>query len=217
MRLSEPKRTPLIFILLIAAMLMMLAAPAAVLGDDGHGHHHDDNGKVIVDLIGGDNTASVAGSRSYGISGSDMDIGQCIYHAGALTVAIGFRNKFCEGMEMIRSGMVDAGVLHICKQTKIGRNYDTLKDCKKGLAIAYIEQPTKPEQTSDDDEEDRYDALYADFQAFKDQDTQRVAKAEKAAQNANAAAQRAEQRPTVVNQYGMTTEQREDLAKVFKQ
>jgi hypothetical protein len=42
-------------------------------------------------------------------------------------------------------------------------------------------------------------------------------KAEKAAQKANAAVVRAEQRPTVVNQYGMTDEQRQDLAKVFKQ
>ena len=204
---------------LLGLIVVLLMAPAWAQHECQGGHNCNDGGIVDVDLVGGDSTAVINGGRSYGVGGSDYDIGQCMYHAGGLTIAIGFRNKFCEGMDMIRSGMVAAGVLHICKQTKIGRNYDNLKDCKDGLAIVYIYPPANdpPKSTSDDEDDNRYDALYADFQAFKDQDTQRVAKAEKAAQRANAAAQRADKRPTVVNQYGMTEEQRADLAKVFKQ
>lgn len=161
------------------------------------GHNcNKDGGIVDVDLVGGDSTAVINGGRSYGVAGSDYDIGQCMYHAGGLTIAIGFRNKFCEGMDMIRSGMVDAGVLHICKQTKIGRNYDSLKDCKDGLVISYGEMTTndtgmtendKPVTESDDEDEDRYEALYARMEAYEE----RTVKAESEAKTARIQAQRA--------------------------
>jgi len=200
MRTGEPRRTSLIFILLIAAMLIMLFAPVYA---DSHkcqgGHNCNEGGDVIVDLVGGDNTAVISGGRSYGVAGSDYDIGQCMYHAGGLTIAIGFRNKFCEGMDMIRSGMVAAGVLHICKQTKIGRNYDTLKDCKNGLAIVYVETSKKDTQgdlniskpTQDDEDDDRYEAVYARLMDLEAQRTIDVANTKKAVQRANAAVEKA--------------------------
>jgi len=203
-QMNQPKRFNLWW-LLAAAVVMVVVVFNISNADEGHGHHHDDSGDVTIDtvLTGGDNTASnvISGSRSIGIGGSDYDIGQCMYHSGGLTFAIGFRNKFCEGMDMIRSGMVDAGVLHICKQTKIGRNYKTLKDCKDGLAIVYIETPKKDTQgdlsiskpTQDDNEDERIDVLYALFSDLEAQRNEDIAKAEKVAQRANAAAHRANQ------------------------
>ncbi len=168
---------------LVGLIVVLLMAPT--WADDGHGHnHHDDNGDNV--LTGGDasNVASIAGSRSYGVSGSDMDIGQCVYHVGGLTVAVGLRNKFCEGMEMIRSGMVDAGVLHICKQTKIGRNYDNLKDCQDGLVFLPTtnEIPITTNISSSDEEDDRVDVLYALFSDLEAQRNEDKAEAEKVAQ-----------------------------------
>ena len=208
--MTEPKRIRMISIVIIAIFA------AAVFfnetkADDGHGHNHHDDGDVIGDTIltGGDNTASntasISGSRSIGIGGSDYDIGQCMYHSGGLTFAIGFRNKFCEGMDMIRSGMVDAGVLHICKQTKIGRNYDSLEDCKAGLVISYGEMTTNDTEktendksvTESDDEEDEHtndiSVLYALFSDLEAQRNEDKADAEKAVERANAAAHRANQ------------------------
>lgn len=125
-------------------------------------------------------------TKSYGLSGSDMDIGQCMYHAGALTVAIGFRNKFCEGMDMIRVGLIDAGVLHICKQTKIGKNYDSLEDCQDGLSVVYVDLPPDEPETVDRDDE-QYDALYARIMDLELQRSKDADNIKKAAQRANAA------------------------------
>jgi len=197
-QMTEPKRFNLWW-LLAAAFIMVVVVFNISNADEGHGHHHDDSGDVTVDnvLTGGDNTASnvISGSRSIGIGGSDYDIGQCMYHSGGLTFAIGFRNKFCEGMDMIRSGMVDAGVLHICKQTKIGRNYKTLKDCKDGLAIVYVETPKKDTQgdlsiskpTQDNEGDNRYDAVMARMAAYEGE----IAQAKEDTRKARIEAQRA--------------------------
>lgn len=82
-------------------------------------------------------SAVVNSGRSIGIGGADYDIGRgsCKFHVGGLTFAIARTDEFCEGMEMIRAGMVDAGILHLCKQSKVGKNYVDLEDCQANVYI----------------------------------------------------------------------------------
>lgn len=103
----------------------------------------------------------VKSGRSIGVGGADYDIGRgsCKFHVGGFTVAIARTDKFCEGMEMIRAGMVDAGILHLCKQSKVGKNYTDLKDCQANVYIrpdtsnvVYVEPP----DSQDDEDNFRY-------------------------------------------------------------
>ncbi len=200
--MTEPKRNSAWWLLFLAVILSAVFFGKAYSQHECQGGHNcNDGGEIDNILTGGDNTASISGGRSYGVGGADYDIGQCMYHVGGLTVAVGLRNKFCEGMDMIRSGMVDAGILHICKQTKIGRNYDNLKDCQDGLAIVYIDLPKKDTQddlsisepTQDDEDDNRYDALYSRMASYEEHITKAEDNTKKAAQRADAVAVRARQ------------------------
>lgn len=76
---------------------------------------------------------SIKGSNTIAVAGGDHDIGQCRYHVGGLTVAWTRNNEFCEGMELIKAGFIEAGVIHICKQTDVGKNYLSEFACINGM------------------------------------------------------------------------------------
>jgi len=99
---------------------------------------------------------SVSGdsSKAFGVGGADYDIGQCRYHVGLLTAAWANINEFCQGMELIRAGMVHAGALHICLQSKVGRNYDNLESCMGDFDVTPVIDTSVQDEA--DDEENEY-------------------------------------------------------------
>lgn len=142
-------RNPALVILILAS-LTFVALISVAWGDDGHGHDH-----------GGDSAVNVKdSSRAIGVGGADYDIGRgsCKFHVGGLTVAIARTDEFCEGMEMIRAGLVEAGILHLCKQSKVGENYSTLEDCQSGLEVTTNLILTETELVVEDkDDEDHHE------------------------------------------------------------
>lgn len=184
--MNEPKRISAFWLSFIAIVAMGMAFQARASGDD------------LTNISKNENLASIAtgGNTSYGIGGSDYDIGRgsCKFHVGGFTVAISQTDEFCEGMELIRVGMVSAGILHICKQSKVGKNYDSLENCKSDMGkMTVLHVEPEPPPPSVDNEDDEHDALIARLSALEADRQEDAKRAEKAAQRANAAAQRAKQ------------------------
>jgi len=197
--------------LLLALLLVMLAVP--VFADEGHGHH-DDDGDTIVEnvLTGGDVSTGVSTRGGIAVGGSDMEIADSLAtHSILFGLWQGTHtNPYTEADKLEANGKYEAAAKMRCSTKKYRKVYGKGQDCID--AVIYVE-PDVPRETSQDKE--RLDALYARMAAYEDEYIQRVEKAEKVAQKANATAIRAEQR--AVSQYGITEEQRQELAEVFKQ
>ncbi len=143
--------------------ILMLVALYAVRSDAGPTAEAEANA-----VVGGDS------SRSIGIGGADYDIGRgsCVYHVGGLTFAFSVIDEFCQGMELIRSGRVHAGAMHICLQSKVGKNYATTYECMDDFDIEPNEPIETPELKAlnkraaqyDDDEEEREELYVAQQQ-----------------------------------------------------
>ena len=137
------------YLLIIVAVFIFLVTPVRASGDC-KGQSCNSGGGVSVEA--GSNVTTKDSSRAFGVGGADYDIGQCRYHVGLLTAAWTHINEFCQGMELIRAGLVDAGVLHICKQTKIGKNYSDLQACRASLIVK--QEPVVVVEEPESDEED---------------------------------------------------------------
>jgi len=193
-------------------------------GDDHRNYDDDDgdDGDITNVLTGGDNTAntvatnSISGGRSFGLGLGDVDINDCLYSWSFIVQGVGL-NKWCASERMDVMGLHDSAALMRCTIRKVNKLYKTKEQCIKAQTVVKTFPVKRPEPTvdTDEDDDDRYEALYARMAAYEDQYTQRVERAEKVAQRASATAIRAEQRS--VSQYGITEEQRQALAEVFKQ
>jgi len=209
MRTGEPKRISLILILLIVAMLIMLFAP--VYADDGHGHHHDDDGDVTIDnmLTGGDNTASnsasISGGRSYGLGLGDVDINDCLYSWSFIVQGVGL-NKWCASERMDAMGLHDSAAQMRCNIRQVKKLYKNREQCIQSQTITEVLQVEPAKESVDTDEDDdRYEAVYArlmDLEAQRTTDAdsaqKAVARVQRAADEASARAQRAESQPAQI-------------------
>ncbi len=175
--MSDSKNNPvsLVFFLLVVFFLMLLVVPA--LADDGHGHNDDTD--VALDSVV--NNAIKGGStHTFSLSGSDADINQCRYTVGAVTVQWTRNNPWCEAMDLVRMGFIDAGVQHFCKNTSVRDNYVTEPKCIDGMVqmVAAEPEPIVIEPDDDEDDDARYDAfaseMRAEFDALKDAQQPRV-------------------------------------------
>lgn len=209
--MTEPKRNSAWWLLFFAFVL------SAIFFSEAYGQHEcqgncPDGGETSVNLsseVGGDS------SKVYALSGGDMDIDDCL---ATYSVVFGLFqgtniNRLCEAERLNAQGKYQAAAEMKCSLFRFKRIYGKGQKCID--AVIYIEPTVITPQTPEDDA--RIEALYARISKMEAQRTADTSKAEKAAQRADAAAVRADKRPTVVNQYGMTAEQREDLAKVFPQ
>ena len=95
---------------------------------------------------------------SIGIGGSDYDIGNdvCRFHTGGLTFAFAPRDKVCEGLRLIRLGMIDAGVRHLCNQSPIRDNYPSFEDCQAEVGMVYGAKP-EPSRVHHDEEQEYHE------------------------------------------------------------
>jgi hypothetical protein len=149
-------------------------------------------------------------SSAIGVGGSDYDIGRgsCRYHVGGLTFAWTRDDAFCEGISLIQAGYEVAGIRHICNQSKIEDNYSSFEECQNEMIRI---QPAIPEPVIEEhfDEEEEFheeqQVLYADL----------LAKIENLEEAAAKPAPRPVQR-TVVEQHGLTDEQKAALREVVK-
>lgn len=158
-------------VLQIIVFWMLVVLATLLLTPQVRAQDHTCQGGHNCNDAGANDVSINDGSRAISIGGSDYDIGRgsCKFHVGGFTVTIAQTDEFCEGMEMIRSGMVDAGVLHLCKQSNIGKNYASLQDCKDGVAVMAAGTGTTngDDDAADDEDEyrERQQARMAEFES----------------------------------------------------
>ena len=147
------KNNPISLLFFLLAVLAVVAFMSPTWAGDNHNSDSTVDASSIVS-----NSVSDS-SRSFGIGGSDYDIGRgsCVYHVGGLTFAFSVIDEFCQGMDLIRAGMVEAGRLHICTQSKVGNNYATVQECKDDLfvMVVSVDKPVAMPEPDDDDEDYR--------------------------------------------------------------
>lgn len=140
----------LVWLVIVAVMVVFFVYQIANAQHKCQGGHNCNDGETA--------SAVVSSGRSIGVGGADYDIGRgsCKFHVGGLTVAIAQTDEFCEGMEMIRAGLVEAGILHLCLQSEVGKNYKTLEDCQSSLEIVTTTNliPIETELVVKDDEDE---------------------------------------------------------------
>lgn len=175
------------------------------------------------ELIGGDNTASniatnsISGSRSYGFGMGDVDINDYYRSHQALFLQWTTPNLLSLAIYYDATGRYEAAAILKCSVKQVRKSLG--KDCQSLSTVdpkdlVPRKQATKKPDTDEDDDE-RYDALYARITGLEAKRVQDKATAEKVAKRANARVVRAER--LAVSQYGITDEQRQELAEVFKQ
>lgn len=116
-------------------------------------------------------TMTNKGGTAIGVGGADYDItADCMYHVGGLTVAVGRRNEWCEGMTMIGRGMVSAGKRHICMNSHLKDNYDNYQSCYDDMVI------TKPAIIVPDEIVEAHDEELEVYEQRLEQIEQQIAK-----------------------------------------
>lgn len=170
---------------ILGAILLTLPLAAFAQGEC-NGHSCNDGGdttnavetNVETNVENGGATFS-SRSRSLGVGGADYDIGSgiCRYHAGGLTFAFAFRDDVCIGLSMIRAGMVEAGIRHLCLRSKIGKNYDDYASCETEVSSIRAAGPTdktEPEAEVSQDDEDEVEQALAEQRQINVQQQQVV-------------------------------------------
>lgn len=122
--------------------------------------HHDSTAIADSTLVNRDSSSAI------GIGGSDYDIGRgsCRFHEGGLTVAWSRADKFCQGIDMIRLGMVEGGIRHLCEQTDLKKNYDDFESCQDELRQIHAPtvEPVGEITTTDDEDKHREQQMELD-------------------------------------------------------
>lgn len=164
------------------------------------GHNCNDSGEVTNVLTGGDNAASIAGSRAYGFGGSDVDIndGYRSYSYLFGLIQETKSNPLELGRQLMAEGNYEGAAILRCQPWGIHRSFGSKDKCiavlsrpPTAIAPVIVKEPDK-------DEDERLDALRADLESFKDQIAQAKEGTRKArieAQKASAVAQTAQTAP----------------------
>jgi hypothetical protein len=186
---------------LFGLILVLIMSPVWADDHECQGGHNCNDGSV---LTGGDNTASnaasIAGSRSYGLGGGDMDIDDGYRSFSYLfgLVQDTKSNPLELARQLMAEGNYEAAAKLRCKPWGISRALGGKDACITALSVPVParQPPIPPADTSNDEDEDDHidelNALRGRLMVIESQRTQEAARAEKAAVRANAAAQRAE-------------------------
>lgn len=189
--MNEPKRIRIISI----AIVLILAA--AVFFNEAYGteviQSNDMNAQTAGDL-------AISGSRSYGLSSAlgDVDIGDCLA-SKQISILIIWQNQWvvenplCVARELDSIGAHNAAAKVRCQTVTIKAVYPIESECLVAVMARQREVIVPMPVREDDDEDDRMEALYARIAAHEDREAKQVSAAEKAADRAIAAAQRANQ------------------------
>jgi len=155
-------------------------------------------------LTGGDNIASIAGSRSYGVSQSlgDVDINDCLASTQwGIPVIFAKQtvqeNPWCMANSLDARGAHAAAAKVRCTTETIKAIYPDPKECEKAVMfqMKHIEKPAKVDR-----DDDRYEALYARMAAYEEQISKAEDNTRKVTQRANAAAVVAKQQKELEQQ-----------------
>ena len=201
--MREPPRVSL-WVVIMLSLLAVIVVFDVAFGDDGHGHDHHDATSANT-VVGGDSSRVVA------VGGGDMDIDDCLAtHSIIFGLWQGTHvNALCEAVGMDRDGKYQGAAEMRCSTHKYRKVYGKGQKCIDAVirtappAAVIIES----NEEDDDEHQQELDAIYARLSDYEAQATE--AKAE--ARNARVAAQR---RP-IVNQYGITDEQKAKLQAVL--
>jgi len=158
--MTDDKFRPVSLIWIILAVIMLV-----IFIDTAWASGNDIDTTATSDASGVLNNSVRDSSTAYGVGGSDADINNCRYTAGGLTIQWTHKDKLCWGMELIRAGYVDTGVLVVCK-TWIGDLYSDLVACQAAMVQKY--EPVVVEEAVDDDEEDYHEEFEQAQQAYQE-------------------------------------------------
>jgi len=143
----------------------------------------------------------------------DVDISQCLGSTQWATPLFSKQklvlNWPCMAEFYLRNQQWSKAAMAICN-TAVVKEYPSEQACEDDhdFGPVVVEAPAIIYE-SDDEDDERYDDLYARMEAYEDRMT-------KAVDDARNARREAQSKPAV-SQYGMTAEQRQELAEVFKQ
>lgn len=196
------------FCIILLGALVFVSTRAWAGGDEIKQVTHVENDISTV-LTGGDNTAtntaSISGSRSYGVGlGSiDVDIAQCLGSESTGIVVIQWQrlkeNPWCMADTLDAKGLHEAAAKVRCSIDFYAKIFADNQECmalsRASIPVGHVEQP---EAVEDNDE---HDALYARLSALEADRLADAQRAEKAAQRANAAAERARKAETERKEY----------------
>ena len=187
-----------LFILIALAIVVYLATPVYA-SDPERGPGSDVDTNVAVTASGGGDTAVSHSSRALGLSGGDVDIAQWYRSYSYFIVYQDTKpNPLCIAQQLMAEGNYEAAAVLRCQPRTIWRPFGSKDACIAALSKAPV-AVAEPEPVIDDDEDEYHEEqqeLYADL----------LAKIEDL-----------EQRPvqrTVVEQHGLTQEQKAELREV---
>ena len=229
----KPPRFNLWLFMLIVFFAILLVSPDSDAGGDrttasseAHAKAGATSNPVLTagDNIGGDlnSNVDIAGdsSRAYalGVPGlGDVDIAGCL-GSTQWTLLIGGKQKletnwWCVTKLYLEAGLYDNASMAVCN-TEVRQEFETEDECREAHPFKAMALSVPTESDDEDEEHDRIKAELADLTAtvaaLQRENAQlesQVQKTEKVAQRAYAAPQRAE--------YGLTDQQRAELAEVF--
>ncbi len=190
--MSKPKN------LLLTLAIVLYVNAVVVEFDYSDDHKYRDDDDVTNVLTGGDNsnvaTNSISGGRSYGLGLGDVDINDCLYSWSFIVQGVRL-NKWCASERMDAMGLHDSAALMRCTIRSVNKLYKNKDQCIQSQTVTQVLHVERPEETTDTDEDDdeRYEALYARITGLEAERVQDKATAEKVAKRANAMAQRTAQ------------------------
>lgn len=220
--INEPKRTSVILLAFIAFLIVMAIWPQAHASGDRITQSNDNNTQTSGDVITGDTIMGGDSSKAYGFSHGlgDVDINQCLASTQFGTIVFSKQkvvlNKWCAAEVYDAKGMAHMAAIMRCAIPEIAEHFDDPSLCvDMNTARAPVPAMAMVIQPEDDDEHKaEFNALQARLDAIEAERLAEVRKAEKAAQRANAAAQRAETRivqQTMEQKPFLTEEQAQSL------
>lgn len=198
MRTGEPNRISIILLCLIAFFIVMLVAPTWATEVI---QSNDQNLQTTGDV-------NTGGNETFGFAHSlgDVDLNQCMGSTQWGTILVSKQklvlNKWCAADSLDSKGMYKAAAMLRCSIKEVSKVLgSTCIDALTVHADEVTSVPMTDEGDSDDDENERYELLYARLIDLEAQGMAEAERAEKAARRANTAAQRANKAETDRKQY----------------
>jgi hypothetical protein len=215
---SKYRGIPLAWLILVAVVIVALINVTWASGDC-KGHSCNDHGGVVtldssleantsLDIVGGSVTNKSSGLSLANALG-DVDIGDCIVSKQKGNVIWSWQNydynADCLATKLDQSGKHAEAAALRCQAIPLlaAISWPGGQDCEAAMTLRTPAPPAPPPPTDEDEDEDaaRYEAMKADI----------LADLKKAAPPPPPPP------PPVVNQVGLTDQQRQELAEVFKQ
>lgn len=209
--MDEPKRVSLVWLLLAALFAVVIVFDIAYA--DGHecqgGHNcNDTNSTIAIDSSNVVSNSVSDSSRAYGFGLGDVAITQCYRSYQILIFQDSKINPICLADSLDAKGLHHTAAMVRCDIKAIRKHFDSDESCVQATTMQMIHPVAMESPKNDDEDNERYDALYARMSDIETQRIQEAESARKAAIRANTAARELEQKQAERRIYAQQTIQK---------